>query len=664
MIDQVRGGPLQRPLAALAEISIEGGTAKLSATGNIDATKVLAIDVSLPLTLDAAGFARIQTVPLDGKVVVGPIEAAHVAAAMSATGQMLSTRVRPDQPSSPANRGGGAPRPGAPPPAVAAAPTRTGSFGGAGGAATGGTTAISSSNNRRRLSGTIRGEAKVNGTLADPALALDLLISDLGSQRAKIKELRVNGSFKQGALRAEIIGAGDKGGTLKAIADLDPRKPAEAQVAINAKAFDLSPLVRLLPTLLLGVTAQLDGDVKLTGIDPRTMRIAGNLTIGNVRLPIGNQIGALTEGVVKLAFEQNQANLTVTGKIEGGKIDAKASAALDGILPRSGTLDVTVTDLSLIVPLTPKISATMRADARLDGGRWQVNAKLSKGLVKVPAQQGRVLHPVGPPADLVFVNNARTVTDPPPSLAESARSWAAGRARDPWLTIALTIEEVLVRSVQATGTVRGKMDVAISDDGLSVDGGIGLRGGDVLLFGRHYDVPRATVLFDGAVDPVIDLQLKHDFSQLSLMVSAYGRASNAKLRFSSDPAIYSEAQLLGFFLGGTPGSDRDSTPDAANSVAAAVASQTLGSLITRQLPVRIDVLAYQPQTLSSSGSLVAGRWITEKLLLLVRSRSDPRTLENSTEGELQYWLRRGLLLDGVAGDKGTFGLDLLWNRRW
>jgi TamB, inner membrane protein subunit of TAM complex len=680
MIDQVRGGPLQRPLAVLAELSMEGGKAKLTATANLDTAQALRIEASMPLTLDPAGFASIQTRPVEGKVVVGPLEAAQVAVAMGATARTLGADVRPDQSSTSSRDGaiaGGvvgatlgpstaAPTP--PPTGVAPPPPGPGAAGSAAVATTASgtttTTTTSSATPRRRLTGTLRGEIKLTGTLADPALDLDLVIADLGSQRSKIKELKIGGTFKQGALHAEIIGAGDKGGTLKATADLDPRKPTEAKVAINAKAFELSPLARLVPTVLLGVTAQLDGDVVVTGLDPRVMRVAGNLTIGNIRLPIANQVGALTEGVVKLGFKQNRAEITLNGKIEGGKVDLKANAVLDGILPRSGSLDLTVTELSLITPLTPTINANLRADARLDGKRWQVDAKLTKGVVKIPASQGRVLHPVGPPPDLVFVTNARTVTDPPPSLAESARSWAAGRARNPWLTIALRIEEVLVRSVQATGTVRGKMDVAIADDGLSVDGALGVRGGDVMLFGRHYDVSRANVTFDGPIDPVIDLQIKHDFSQLTLMASAYGRASNAKLRFSSDPATYSEAQLLGFFLGGNPGSGRDSTPDAANSVAAAVASQTLGSLITRQLPVRIDVLAYQPQTLSSSGSLVAGRWLTEKLLLLVRSRSDPRPLENSAEGELQYWLRRGLLLDGVAGDKGTFGLDLLWNRRW
>lgn len=184
------------------------------------------------------------------------------------------------------------------------------------------------------------------------------------------------------------------------------------------------------------------------------------------------------------------------------------------------------------------------------------------------------------------------------------------------------------------------------------------------LFGRRYQVDHAVVTFDGPLDPVIDAEIRHTFPQLVLNVAAVGRVSEAKLRFSSSPASYSEAQLLGFFLGGNPGSGRDATPDAANSVAAAVASQTVGGLITKRLPVRIDVLSYQPQTLSTSGAFVAGRWITEKLLLLLRSRSDPRPLENSTEAELQYLLRRDLLLDGVAGDRGTFGLDLLWNRRW
>lgn len=670
LVDQVRGGPLQRPIAVLADLSVEGGKAKLVATANLESTQALRIEASLPLALDSDDpMPDFQTLPLDGKLTIGPLEAVQVATAMGATARTLGADPRPDQPSTGGAEGvlsrPAAPATPTPPPqgsAKAIAPStapvfdRTGSVSPA---AVGGAQA-----GRRRLSGTLSGEATITGTMAAPELALKLLIAELGTQRSKIKELRIAARFADGALKAELTGTGQSGGTLKGIAELDPAKPRDARITLDAKAFDLSPLARLVPTALLGVTAQLDGNMQVQGTDPKTMQVGGNLTISNFRLPIANQVGTLTEGVIKLGVTRGRATITADGKIESGKVALKASAALDGVLPRSGALEVNVTGLSLITPFTPIIDATLKADAKLADGRWQVVAKLSKGNVRIPDQQGRVLHPVGPPADLVFVSNARTVTDPPPSLAESARSWAAGRARNPWLTIDLDIQGVTVRSKEATGTVRGEIDVAIADDGLSVDGDIGLSGGDVLLFGRHYDVSRASVIFDGPIDPNIDLQLQHDFPQMTLMVSARGRISATKLHFSSAPATYNEAQLLGFFLGGSPGAGRDSTPDAANSVAAAVASQTIGSFLTRQLPVRIDVLAYQPQTLSSSGSLVAGRWLTEKLLLMVRSRSDPRPLENSAEGELQYWLRRGLLLDGVAGDSGTFGLDLLWNRRW
>lgn len=220
-----------------------------------------------------------------------------------------------------------------------------------------------------------------------------------------------------------------------------------------------------------------------------------------------------------------------------------------------------------------------------------------------------------------------------------------------------------VRTAEATGTVRGKIDINIADSGLSTNGIIRLTGGDVLLFGRRYQIARAALTFDGPLDPTVDAELRHDFPQLTLTAMITGRTSKPQFHFRSSPSDYTEAQLLSFFLGGNPSaSGRD--VEVANSVAAAVASQTLGAMITRQLPVRLDVLSYQPQTTSSSGALVAGRWITEQLLLLVRNRTNPRPLENGAEGELQYWLRRGLLLDGVAGDRGTFGLDLLWNRRW
>lgn len=668
-LEQVRGGPLQRPVTVVADIAVEDGQTKLVAVAAIDGTPALKLEAAVPLALVSSARTSWQTLPLQGTLTIGPLEAQTIARAFGASGQMLAADARTA--ADPAEASKPMPPDGKTAPAGAAKPgasdAKPGAKAGAEAKLDATSVAAADANaagGRRRLQGTLSGEAKLGGTLGDPSLALDLLIAGLGNQRNKIRELRMVAKYGTGALHAELTGAGQKGGSLRGNIDLEVAKPREAKISLTASAFELSPIARLVPSVLLGVTAQLDGSVRVVGLEPRTMQVNGALTLGNIRLPLANQVGALTEGVLKLDFKGNRATVELDGKIESGKVTMRASANLDGVLPRNASLDLTITALDLITPLTPKVDGNLHADVRLVGGRWKVDAKLSKSVVRIPVEQGRVLHPVGPPPELVFVTDARSVKDPPLSLAQSARSWAAGRARNPWLEIALVIDAVTVRSAEATGTVRGKLDVAIADDGLSLDGDIRLAGGDVNLFGRRYQVDHAVVTFDGPLDPVVDAEIRHTFPQLVLNVAAVGRVSDPKLRFASSPAIYSEAQLLGFFLGGNPGSGRDSTPDAANSVAAAVASQTLGGYLTRQLPVRIDVLSYQPQTLSSSGAFVAGRWITEKLLLLLRSRSDPRPLENSAEGELQYLLRRDLLLDGVAGDKGTFGIDLLWNRRW
>lgn len=659
----VRGGPLQRPVELVVDLTTDADIMHLVGEGKLDGIPAMRLAVELPLPAIASGNTstlarRWADLPLKGAITFGPVPAAAIARTFGAT----TTNSRPTTASTT-------------PDAV-----RT----------------------RGRLAGTLGGEMRLAGTLSAPDIQLEVGIADLGTQRAKIRELRLGAKYAAGAIHAELTAANDPSGRLHGLLDFDLNKPADAHLKLAASGFDLSPLARLAPAALLGVTAQLDGalDVRVldnrrgppvqksptvvtearpasgsfkdhstadhaarSWIDPKQMQVAGNLTLSKVRLPLANQVGALTDATIRLALGAGRVTVDLQGNIETGKVTATASAALDGIAPRSGTLDLVLTDLALIAPMTPTVGAKLHVDARLANDRWKLDARLTDGKIRVPAEQGRVLHPASPPTDLVFVANARDTAEPPRRLGQTARSWAANRARSPWLEIALAIESVTLRTDEATGMVRGKTDIAIADSGLSVTGMIRLTGGDVMLFGRRYQIARAALSFDGPLDPAVDAELRHDFSHLTLTAMVTGRTSKPQFHFRSSPADYTEAQLLGFFLGGNPSaSGRDA--EAANSVAAAVASQTLGAMITRQLPVRLDVLSYQPQTTSSSGAFVAGRWITDKLLLLMRNRTNPRPLENSTEGELQHWLGRGLLLDGVAGDRGTFGLDLLWNRRW
>jgi hypothetical protein len=52
------------------------------------------------------------------------------------------------------------------------------------------------------------------------------------------------------------------------------------------------------------------------------------------------------------------------------------------------------------------------------------------------------------------------------------------------------------------------------------------------------------------------------------------------------------------------------------------------------------------------------------LFLAYRQHLEARPDENTGEAELEYWIRRRLVLEAVSGDRGVSGLDLLWRRRW
>jgi autotransporter translocation and assembly factor TamB len=84
----------------------------------------------------------------------------------------------------------------------------------------------------------------------------------------------------------------------------------------------------------------------------------------------------------------------------------------------------------------------------------------------------------------------------------------------------------------------------------------------------------------------------------------------------------------------------------------------------KSLPVDIDVLRYECASATSSAAVLVGTWITHTLFLAYRQHLEARPDENTGEGEIEYWIRRRLVLEGTVGDRGYSGLDLLWRRRW
>jgi autotransporter translocation and assembly factor TamB len=166
---------------------------------------------------------------------------------------------------------------------------------------------------------------------------------------------------------------------------------------------------------------------------------------------------------------------------------------------------------------------------------------------------------------------------------------------------------------------------------------------------------------------VLDVRITHDFREVTTITEVRGRMSKPKLVLASQPGQYTQAELLGFLLGGEPGGDPENAPSTSERVAGAGASfvsNKVGGYVKKALPIDIDVLRYEAASSSSSAAVTVGTWITDTLFLAYRQHLEARPDENAGEGEVEYWIRRRLVLEAVVGDRGVNGLDLLWRRRW
>jgi hypothetical protein len=56
--------------------------------------------------------------------------------------------------------------------------------------------------------------------------------------------------------------------------------------------------------------------------------------------------------------------------------------------------------------------------------------------------------------------------------------------------------------------------------------------------------------------------------------------------------------------------------------------------------------------------------LSRSLFVAYRRRIEARPDENAGEGEVEYWISRRVVAEGVVGDRGYNGVDLLWRKRY
>ncbi|MBK9030631.1 MAG: translocation/assembly module TamB domain-containing protein [Myxococcales bacterium] len=465
-----------------------------------------------------------------------------------------------------------------------------------------------------RISGRVSGAGDLTGTLDAPVATAALVVTDLGARAARgggrarggLRQLDVDLRYQPGALHGEVRGRQDDGGALDLTVDLDPAEVASARASIGARRFQVAPLARLAPTLLLGVRGVLDADLQLRGGTRDRALLVGVAQVSGVQVPLADTIGTLRDGTIDATFAAGSAHVTAAGAVEAGRVELEVSAVLAGLVPRTLSIDVGVRALTMITSLAPKLDGDLHVELDMTQPRWTATARVRDGTVDISEGGGRALHPAGAPLDLVFTTDTSVTAPLPLTRATVLRTWMGTRPTVPLLVLSLAIEPVAVVSPRFRGDVGGDLTVTVGADGAAVDGTIAVARGTVLVLERRYDIRRAQLVFDGALDPLLDVEIEYQFPQLVLQVRVDQRYSKPRVRLASVPDKYTEGQLLAFLMGGSPTSAGNETVDAATGVAASVAASVVGASCTRRCRSRSTCSTTSPAPRPAAGRSWSG----------------------------------------------------------
>jgi hypothetical protein len=542
-------------------------------------------------------------------------------------------------------------------------------------------------------SGTLDGTVELGGTVGKPTIDAKLLAKDVtvpneGTRQVQqIKTLTIAAKWDGDAGNVAIDGDQSGGGKLKIRASGSPADLDKVNASVFAKKVDIAPLVAFMPGPAGGLGGRMDANFALRGANPRTAELAGSLWISEGRIPIAPAVGTLFKGDVRIDVKNHEFGFKLRGKLGRGDITIAANAPLDGVTPKNGKLRLTLHKVQLIGTTEPVLTGVVDADLARIGDTWRSNIRITKMHVKVPKEKGTKLAKAGTPKDLVYggekIHHGKNQgKDVPQGIVKDQTGPADFKApsqvegppvhrklpTDPAIVAYVQMKNIFVESEEVRGLLGGRLKLSVANNQeVGIVGNISLSRAVLDLFSRRYQVDRAALHFDGSPDPVLDVRITHDFPEVTTITEVRGRMSKPQLYLSSEPGRYSQAELLGFLLGGEPGGDPEMAPSASQRVAGAGASfvgNKIGGYVKKSLPVDVDVLRYEAATSTSSAAVTVGTWITDTLFLAYRRHLENRPDENAGEGEVEYWIKRRLVIEAVAGDRGVNGADLLWRRRW
>jgi hypothetical protein len=614
-VRDVSGGVLAKPVSVVLDGAIDELGAHATVTASAGKLQLLEVNAGAPLSVDQIRAGKLLTAPVTATVAFGAVAKPDAAPVRVSAADLLAIIGRHD---------------------VSA--------------------------------GTIEGGFTIGGTVLAPTVKALITTRDItvpasieGRPPAKLADLVVKGFWDGKVINADVLGHEGKTGLLQVSVNGPPKSLSLLTASFQSTDIDIAPFAAFAPGQFAGARGTLDGALKLKGLDPVNGDLSGIIKIRKGRLPIADMIGTFRDGTVDVTIANHTVTASLQGKLGRGTVDGTATVALSGSTPNKADATLNIRGVSLIMAHQPAIDADVTANlAHTD--KWGGTITIRHGKVVVPPTTGQALLESYTPSDMVFVDGGGEVPKLNTLLTRHPPS-------KPWLVTTIDLRRTTVdvedEQYNVKGAISGKLVLSLGGDGVGLDGAIDAERGDIQLLGQRSQLDHGSVVFDGSIDPLLNVRVVRDLTDVTVTCEVNGRLSKPDIKFASDSGSYSQGDLLALFVGGQAGgahSDAD-FGQAAATAGAGIASNILTKKLLRRFPIKLD-LHYTPSTSSTSEAYGVSHWINDNLYVEGRYHPEARVDENANEVIGEYHFGRHMMLSGNAGDRGYDGGDLLWSYHW
>jgi translocation and assembly module TamB len=540
----------------------------------------------------------------------------------------------------------------------------------------------------RQITGTLSGEASLDGLRKDAKAKVDLTVNDLKVGDVTYVAGKLGATLGDGALNADLrfdqvdgfvdvhAHAGAKWGAA-VFPTLDPTKDLDC--ALRANRFRAAMLLPYVDDVFTELDARVDADVKAE-LDPRTRtaKVNGTLDVSQGRFELASVGGEFHDASMKLVFTPDGIVRVTNMKASGmsGQIEAAASVRLINLVPVSASANVVIPGSNPLL-LTVEgaqfgtLAGKMAITAKLSGDRNKISATVDIPSlhVELPLTSSQDVQALG---DL---DGVRIGTDGPhgfvPERLDAAKVELAAPSNKTFeVAVTLGRDVQVKRGATLKVALEGKPTVTITDK-VRAGGQIRLVRGSIDVQGKSFSIDNGTVSFvgDDATNPQVVVTASWVGPEGTTVYADFvGPLKTGKVTLRSDPTL-PQNEILALLLFGTPdgvtpASQSTSAGTTGAGVAGGAAAQPLNSALESYglggVTTRVDTSQVNPRP---EVEVQIARDISLQVAYVIGT-PPPGQNPDTALFTLNWHFIRAWSLETTVGNSGTSIFDLIWQYRY